>query len=401
MTQYFRHLSYIVFLVFALCGCSDEDKDEEITVFRINTDEATLRLQQIAYGRDSVERFKMVHLSDPHLSSWTADNHYTSPKNLKEAVEFANLADPKINAVAATGDFISNTEETTASDAKDYMSALISFLFNGNVVPSFVCTGNHDANTLTDNTDYYLSKQDINALLFKKTNRPLHQPLGENYYYADLDNPQGGTIRIIALDNTDRESLEYNPMNISCITPKQVDWLINTALKEGMTSGHHVIILNHHPLQPYSKDLSTYMCSGTHLYSEKMIPDIINAFIKKESLSRKYKTTRQPYTVLEVEADFTGVPGEFVAYLGGHAHTPAYFEVSCNDSLQAKQIMLLANTLSPDCQNHNYTEIDRESNANRNSFFIYAVDTQEGNIYITYFGAKSSNLSTIETVSYR
>ena len=64
--------------------------------------------------------------------------------------------------------------------------------------------------------------------------------------------------------------------------------------------------------------------------------------------------------------------------------------------------MLLANTLSPDMQNNTYSYIERKSNStNSNSFSIYAIDTQEKQIYITYFGAKSSSTPTIESVSYR
>ena len=88
--------------------------------------------------------------------------------------------------------------------------------------------------------------------------------------------------------------------------------------------------------------------------------------------------------------------------MGGHAHTPAHFEVPCNDATPAKQIMLLANTLSPDLQNNTYCYIKRKKDdITSNSFSIYAIDTQEKNIYITYFGAKSNATPTIETVSYR
>ncbi len=411
MMKHIHYLSCIILFVFVLCGCSsDEDKLKEVTAFQKNAKEASDFLMQIMNSANhssfknssSYERFKIVHISDPHLSDWTTDNHYKSPKNLKEAVEFANIDSLEIDAMVATGDYISNNEETTASDASAYIKAFITFLFENNKVPSFVCTGNHDANMLTENTGFYLSKQALNNLLFAKTNYPLHQPSGENYYYADVSNPSGGTIRIVALDNTDQDDFQYNSMLKSCITKAQVDWLINTALTEGMTANHHVIILNHHPLQPFSRDLSTYMCSGTHLYSEKLVPDIINAFIKKETLRREYEMTCPPYEKLAVDADFTNAHGDFVAYMGGHAHTPAHFEVECSDSSQAKQIMLLANTLSPDIQNRNYIQIERKSGSgSSNSFSIYAIDTQEKNIYITCFGAKNSSSPTIETVSYR
>ena len=322
--------------------------------------------------------------------------------NLMEAVELANLPDMRINAMVATGDLIANTTETTALDASLYLSGFNTCFYSANQIPSFFCTGNHDANMLTDHTSYYLSKQDLHRLLFAKTNYPIHQPAGENYFYADVPNPMGGTIRIISLDNTDQEGFDYKSLNRSCITQQQVDWFIQTALRENMTDQYSVIVLNHHPLQPFSKDLSTYMCSGTHLYGARLIPDIVNAFIQKKTWKQTYKTNTAPYQTLSVEADFTDVPGEFICYMGGHTHTPAHFEVPCNDATPAKQIMLLANTLSPDLQNNTYCYIKRKKDdITSNSFSIYAIDTQEKNIYITYFGAKSNATPTIETVSYR
>ncbi|MGM9758900.1 MAG: metallophosphoesterase family protein [Parabacteroides sp.] len=410
MKRIISYLLLFIILLLTFDGC----QSEEYTVrnFELNTQSTLATFEQIMFGDstrisalksdETIERFKMVHFSDPHLSDWTADNHYSNPVNLIEAVELANLPDMRINAMVATGDIIANIEKTTALDASLYISSFVSFFYAGNQVPSFLCTGNHDANMLTDNTGYYLSKRDLNQLLFAKTNYPLHRPAGENYFYADLPNPMGGTIRIISLDNTDQEAFDYKSLNRSCITQQQVDWLIQTALQENMTDRHSVIILNHHPLQPFSRDLSTYMCSGTHLYGARLIPDIVNAFIRRKTWEQTYKTDSPPYRTITVKADFTQGMGEFICYMGGHAHTPACFEVECNDPSPARQIMLLANTLSPDLQNNTYCYIYRKKDdLSSNSFSLYAIDTQEKKIYITYFGAKSQSSPTIETVSYR
>ena len=403
-------LIYLLAGVLLAIGCRQENV---ILNFEVNTQGATATLQQIMYNemhdpnepttlRNTYERFKIVHISDPHISDWTADNHCSNPTNVLEAVQFANLTDLRINALVATGDFISNMEKTTAFDASFYLRSFITALYTNNNVPTFVCTGNHDANMLTDKQAYFLSKQMLNSLLFNKSNYTVHQPYGENYYYADLSNPCGGTIRIIALDNTDQEGFDYNSLTTSCITQQQVDWLIQTALVEGMTDTHHVIILNHHPLQRFSKDQSTYMCSGTHLYGATLIPDVVNAFIQKKTWEADYQTTKAPIATIQVKADFSHAKGDFICYLGGHAHTPAHFEVTCQESPAPKQLMLLANTLSPEMQNNSYMYIKREKNAlSSNSFSIYAIDTQEKNIYITSFGAKNNSVSAIETISYR
>ena len=48
--------------------------------------------------------FKLVHISDPHLSDFSESNHYSYPINLIQSVKFANQADLNINAMVATGD---------------------------------------------------------------------------------------------------------------------------------------------------------------------------------------------------------------------------------------------------------------------------------------------------------
>ena len=416
MLYYLKNTNIFILslLVTFFFSCNNGLQEEKRKLFFQENSEAAIRsLEQMmgptgyqqstnANSETTYERFKLIHISDPHLSEWTADNNYAHPINLMEAIEFANLPQLKINAFVATGDFISNKKSTSAFDASLYQQSFNSFLFAKNNVPTFICTGNHDTNMLTNNTQNYLSKQDLHRLLFAKTNYPLCQPQGENYYYADIPNPSGGTIRIIALDNTDQKDFTHNSLHTSCITQKQIDWLTEIALTKDMSKNHNVIILTHHPLQKFSKDLSTYMCSGTHLYEPHLIPDIINAFIKKQALNRTYHSTLSPKQSIIVKHNFSGSPGDFICYMGGHAHTPAYFEVSCNDNQQAKQIMLLANTLSPDLQNNNYNYVYRKKeNLNSNSFSIYAIDIKEKNIYITDFGAKSNNISTIRTISYR
>lgn len=347
------------------------------------------------------ERFKIVHISDAHISRSSADNQPKSPANLKQAVEFANLDKARINAMVATGDFINAKATDDKSTAITYYEGFVNNYYTiKNAIPSFVCTGNHDANMLSESSDGYLSKSDIHSLLFNKQNYAISQPTGENYYYADIKDSQGNTFRIIGLDNTDQEAFDYNTQNAVCFTQKQIDWLVNTALKENMTDKHHVIILNHHPLQEYSKDGSTYMSSGYHLYGPTMIPAIVNAFIQRKTLVKTYKSNKTPKAEIAVNADFTTAKGEFICYMGGHTHTPASFEVDCGEENAPKQIMLLANTMTPNLQNNKFGTIERVAESRTsNSFSIYSIDTDEKKIYITYFGARKG--ASIENVSYQ
>ncbi|MBR5297611.1 MAG: metallophosphoesterase, partial [Parabacteroides sp.] len=216
MIGYRYKILQTVLFIFILCACSTEN-NLSIEDFQINNDKTTQALYDIMYKSNDqtnettlkkdylYERFKIVHISDIHLSNWSTDNHYSFPKNLMEAIHFANQKNLKINAIVATGDLISNMETTTAMEARMYLSAFNSFFYSQNNIPSFFCIGNHDQNMLTDNTSYYLSKQDLNEILFNRKNYTIKQPFGENYFYADIKTPDNNIIRFISLDNTDQD----------------------------------------------------------------------------------------------------------------------------------------------------------------------------------------------------
>lgn len=398
----------MILCLFYCISCNSEIPEE---YFDQNTQNALSNLNQIMYNTTAStnslktgtvnERFKIVHISDIHLPRTSAQEDNICLKNLKEAIQFANLNDSKINAIVATGDYVSNNEKTNRQTIINNLNLFKSIIFDSsNTTPGFVCTGNHDANMLTLDSTFYLSKEDIHQCLFSTPNYPYEQTEVENYYYADVKEPNGNIIRFIVLDNTDQEGFLYNTQQVSCITQKQIDWFIQTALQKNMTDKHSVIILTHHPLQEYSKNQETYMCGGTHLYKATLIPSIIDAFQQRSFISKTYKSTISPTKTIHVNGDFTQAKGEFICYLGGHAHTYGNFNVGIEG--KAKQIMLLANTLSPSLQNNNYGYIDRDIDHNKyNSFSIYCVDTNEKKIYITYFGATKNNSENIEIISYK
>lgn len=407
-TLYIHTIISMILCLFCCVSCNSEIPEE---YFDQSTQNALSNLNQIMYSTTAstnslkagkaTERFKIVHISDIHLPRTSVQEDNVCLKNLKEAISFSNLNDSKINAIVATGDYVSNNEKTNRQTIINNLNLFKSIFFDSsNRIPRFLCTGNHDTNMLTSDSTFYLSKEDIHQCLFSTTNYPYEQTEEENYYYADVKEPNGNIIRFIVLDNTDQEGFLYNTQQISCITQKQVDWFIQTALQKNMTEKHSVIILTHHPLQEFSKNQETYMCGGTHLYKATLIPSIIDAFQQRSSISQTYKSTTSPTKTILVNGDFTQAKGEFICYLGGHAHTYGNFNVGIEG--RAKQIMLLANTLSPSLQNNNYGYIDRDIDHNKyNSFSIYCIDTNEKKIYITYFGATKNNSENIKIISYK
>ena len=227
------------------------------------------RVKSIMYNENDTkqiyERFKIVHVSDPHLSKYSISNNTSWPINLIQSVDFANQSELRINAMTVTGDFISNGKK---SDAISYLNSFKNYIFQNNWIPTLLCNGNHDCNYKENEPDYFINKDEINRILYPETN---------NYYYRDIANPQGGKIRFIALDMLDQSELQYNTLFYTYYSQEQINWFGEIALKENLSDNDHIIILNHYPFAPYSSGNETLLCDGDYIYSWKMIPEIIEA----------------------------------------------------------------------------------------------------------------------------
>jgi len=331
------------------------------------------------------ERFKIVHISDAHLSDKSSDNYYLSPNNLLEAVRFANQPELKINALLSTGDHISDNKNKTSAFL--FMKSFFDHLYADNIIPTFPCYGNHDSN-MGGNKDKYLNQYDLYTAFNNKQNYTLKRQNRKNYYYADVLNPQGGNIRIIALDMLDQEGNDINTLENVVFSQDQMNWLGNIALKEGMTNLHNVIIITHYPFQPR---WGAFLCDGDYVHSWKMVPEIVEAFRTKQSLKKTYSSQKEGINPIDIDLDFSSTPGDFICYLGGHAHITAQFLITglSNQSEELpKQNMLLCTNMSPSEIGKVYNKVDRQSvSLTNNSFCIYAIDTHERNIYVTFFGA--------------
>ncbi|MDR2809285.1 MAG: metallophosphoesterase [Tannerellaceae bacterium] len=406
-TTFFAYFLCVSAVVTGLAGC--EEKGNNVGLLRsndntfyyaINNRDAIKRFSPIMYNRtDSlhqVERFKLVHISDPHLSGWSIDNHYAHPINLIESVTFANQEELKINAMVETGDHISRT---SAKDARNWMTSFFRFLYQNNRIPTFSCYGNHDANI--DNKEDYITANELGANVQYYKNHPIQKPgVDRSYYYADVPNPQGGVVRIIALDMLDQPGNEYNTLHYAVFSQEQIDWLGNVALKEEMTHRHSVIILTHFPVQisawggksPGGMDASGtpfYLYDGNFTYTWSVIPDIVEAFRTRSSVQRNYPNIVYPnHRGIQADFDFTNAAGEFVCYLGGHVHCFALFDVRGTSDTLPPQKMIICTNQSPSEAGSVYNKVVRkESSLISNSFNMYAIDTHEKKVYITFFGA--------------
>lgn len=405
-------------LLWICCGCENTldglslRSDQNERFYWGNNAAASERVAKIMYNESNgsrSERFKIVHISDVHLSSWSPSNHYVLPINLRQSVQFANQPELRINAMAVTGDFISYGKK---SEAKAYMKSFASSLQQDNFIPYVICTGNHDSNIGAQedrspimSTLFY--KPEITNLLFTNNQNSYKRIPNENYYYKDFSNPQGGTIRMIALDMIDQPSDVYNTLNYAHYSQEQINWLSNVALREGMTSSHSVIILNHYPFQHHDSGASTYLCDGDYVHPWYMIPEIVEAFRGHTTLTKTYPNQFGGEDI-HVDADFTNNTATFICYLGGHIHANAYFEIKglSNEQMNLpKQKMIICTNQAPSEAGTVYNRVKREEDSlSSNSFCIHAIDTQEHKIYITFFGAfrpeGAKNYPDIQELTY-
>jgi len=394
------------FLIVCVAGCSKDQISEEkrIEYYELNRLSSLNLFSTVMYNDpDNLkeELFKVVHFSDAHLSTWSHGNHIQNPTNLKEAVLFANEPASRINAMVATGDHISNLISTTDKEALTYFDVFTNALYKGNRIPTFTSTGNHDVNMMNPNINLFsLSKSVLFNCLTSKINYDIHQEGIENYYYADLPNPMGGVIRIVALDVTDQDHIVYNAQHNAILSQKQIDWLCHTALKKDMTELHSIIILIHFPL-PYDDERLNTMIYNGFLHDWNMLPDIIETFRTKQALTEKYPNKMFEQDSIAVDVSFSDTPGEFICYLGGHLHTYLNYEVKCQtNSTLPKQIMIIANNMSPTERNH-ASHIERNENGRRNNTFnLYAIDTKSKLIHITFFGATGFYYPQVLTLNY-
>lgn len=405
-------------LLWICCGCENTldglslRSDQNERFYWENNAAASERVAKIMYNESNgsrSERFKIVHISDVHLSSWSPSNHYVLPINLRQSVQFANQPELRINVMAVTGDFISYGKK---SEAKAYMKSFASSLQQDNFIPYVICTGNHDSNIGAQedrspimSTLFY--KPEITNLLFTNNQNSYKRIPNENYYYKDFSNPQGGTIRMIALDMIDQPSDVYNTLNYAHYSQEQINWLSNVALREGMTSSHSVIILNHYPFQHHDSGASTYLCDGDYVHPWYMIPEIVEAFRGHTTLTKTYPNQFGGEDI-HVDADFTNNTATFICYLGGHIHANAYFEIKglSNEQMNLpKQKMIICTNQAPSEAGTVYNRVKREEDSlSSNSFCIHAIDTQEHKIYITFFGAfhpeGATNYPDIQELTY-
>ena len=139
-----------------------------------------------------------------------------------------------------------------------------------------------------------------------------------------------------------------------------------------------------------------------------MIPEIIEAYRSKTQLKKTYANKLRAAETIIADFDFSNSNGDFICYLGGHSHITTSFtieQLENRDPNFLPQQMLLCTNQAPSEVGKIYNRVLRKDKSlTSNSFNIYAIDTQERKIYITFFGAwkpeMQQDYEEIQSISY-
>lgn len=393
-------VGFTVFCLVLFLGCTEEHELStslrQASLFEVMNGRMTVdRMNSVAeqYERQA-NYFVITHVSDAHLSDYSDGNNisFSRSTNLGQAVAFANREDVGSNAMVHTGDMIGNGPKTSRNTALNFLRRFVEILYKNNSVPTFFINGNHDSNRMSRNPANYVSSATVNSLIPSNMRRILEtDDSHEMYFYSDVPGPKGQIFRFIGMDMCDNiDDMDYDTQRWAYYSQKQIDWLCNVALKEGITDNHYVIMLNHFAFCPTGDGSETYLNCSYYVHSWKMIPEIVEAYRMHTRLSKTYENNLDGKDI-SVDVDFSDAKGVFVCHLAGHNHAQQQFDVEGLDLVAPnlpKQHMILCTNMSPSEKDCIYNIVERVPySLSSNAFNVYMIDAEQRTVYMTYFGA--------------
>ena len=359
-------------------------------------------------------RITILHISDCHAGNKMALN------NVAESVFVGNdlNSDSALNLVVNTGDHTNGmTMEKSA-----FLSQMDTFV--GKVVKSDVpvlqCLGNHDANdgfSDASNITNVPTPQELWTHAIAPISEKYSQIVfgGTNRHYSYIDVQNGGhTIRFIALDMIDHDAYEgssiYKCQVNAVYSQAQIDWLCETALN--VPDGYGIVICNHYPFAPrrnagYSEEYPTLndgyfaqSSTGNKADGWKMIPEIVQAWKNRTSISKTYYDTFGSQDIV-ADYDFSNVGqnATFICYLTGHTHSKNNFIVSEENDVSYNQLMLCEDSSGADGTALSKVR-KRYGTICDNAFSCLAFDLDEKKIYRVSYGAyRKANTAVTQLVS--
>ena len=166
-------------------------------------------------------------------------------------------------------------------------------------------------------------------------------------------------------------SLKYTKQHTFGISQKQIDWLINTALKTQKNTD--VVILAHNPPRPSYK-FNTDEKNQVDYKEIMYLVDLFDAYNNKSSFSGEFGNDELK---VSVNADFSDYNGKINAVFGGHHHRDIV-EVS-----EGKIPFIFT-----DCtMMYNYGTERKDGEKSELLYDIVTIDRGNSKIYTTRIGA--------------
>lgn len=243
--------------------------------------------------------FCIAHISDVHADPVRYKRFRTFVDNVYS-----------INTAISTGDLVSfhNNDATKMQIEHERMFAI------GGEKDVMIVVGNHE-------------KAGAGNTLYTEQQIKDYSGLENLYYYKDWTKTGDLTykVRVIILNQHDYDGTDINIAGRTHYSQAQINWFINT-LKEASNDGRAVMVAMHMTdkfVQPTNNDYG-FNCnlpspSLDTNQSGCIIEDIIDAFKNGTHLTESYTWTDNSQTI-DVDADFSGKKGSFIAYMCGHNH---------------------------------------------------------------------------------
>ena len=243
--------------------------------------------------------FCIAHISDVHADPVRYERFRTFVDNVYS-----------INTAICTGDLVSfhNNDATKMQIEHERMFSI------GGEKDVMIVVGNHEK---TGSGDTLYTEQQIKD----------YSGLENLYYYKDWTNETRDLaykVRVIVLNQHDYDGTDIGIANRTHYSQTQINWFINT-LKEASNDDRAVMVAMHKTdkfVQPTNNDYGFNCNFPSNLDTNQsgyIIEDIIDAFKNGTHLTGSYTWADNSQTI-DVDADFSGKKGSFIAYMCGHNH---------------------------------------------------------------------------------
>lgn len=174
----------------------------------------------------------------------------------------------------------------------------------------------------------------------------------------------------------------------------QIDWLISALA--AVPANNSVVVVTHTLSDPMTPDAGAWTqpnaAYSTELNYHDLIPDIINAWVGKTTLSSSYAPVTTGLPTITVNADFSArTNSRFMCYLMGHEHKDLIGHVA---KYANQKIVCLAATAAGNYQNGNSDLPRAEGTKAIDCITVFVVDTTTNTVRLVRIG---SNVTTALT----